>query len=152
MKKAQHLVGMGEAPEEGIPSGVGESVPIARNHEGYDQGGIRGVDGHLCPGLATRHFREFEIATEAGLEKAHHNEGDDVAHRGDDGDAPLSDCAMQVVVHESRGRVAHEGREEDQGDDDVGEAVEFLDLPARKLFVSRMTNIFDKQTSAERRK
>lgn len=49
------------------------------------------------------------------------------------GDAPLSDCAMQVIVHESGDRVAHKGREEDQGDDDVGEAVETLDLPPREL-------------------
>lgn len=75
MQKAQQLVGVGKAPEERIPSGVGESVPVTCNHKSDYQDGIRGVVGHLSLRSATRQFREFEVATEAGL-WAHQNEGD----------------------------------------------------------------------------
>jgi hypothetical protein len=45
-----------------------------------------------------------------------------------DGDAALSEADVHVVVEDGGEGVAHEGGEEDQGNDGVGEGVVFLKL------------------------
>lgn len=103
MQEAEDLIGPRHVANVRVPPGVAQAVTEAGDDEGGHQRRVGRVLG------------DDDV-------------GDDVARGGDDGDAALAELQVDVVVEGGREDVADKGGEEDEGDDDVGEAVVGFEL------------------------
>lgn len=101
MQEAKDLVGVAHVANVGVPAGVAQAVAEAREDEDDDERWVGRVLGY-------------------------DDVGDEMAHRGEDGDAALAPTQVDVVVEQGREDVADKGGQEDEGDDDVGQVVVFL--------------------------
>lgn len=98
MHHTQALVCIGHISNPGVPSGVTQPVSKAGEHVHDHEDGVRRVH-------------------------AGDDVGDDMAGRGEDRDASLAVLLVDQVVEEGGERVADKGRQEDQRDERVLEAV-----------------------------
>lgn len=103
MQEPEHLIRILHIPDPRIPRAVFDAVAETREHEDHGEHGV-------------------------GRVYANYTVGDDLADGADGPYAQLAEAHVYFVIEEGGQSVAHEGGEEDEGDDGVVYAVVDFEL------------------------